>query len=122
MTKTGHELSDIGRTLSWSALYSFITQIGPESALAKDMDSDAAEWSGRVKTNAILADIFDLLAVINANLVGLMTRKRPQQPKPYPRPGREETGKDERKFGHGALPVDELRNWIAEKRRGSRHD
>ena len=117
MTNTGHELSDIGRTLSWSALHSFITQIGPDSALAKSMDRELADWSGRVKTNAILADIFDLLAAINANLVGLMTRKRPKQPKPYPRPGREDAGRDEKKFGRGALPVDELRKWIAEKQR-----
>ena len=115
MTKTGHDLSDVGRTLSWSALRSFIENIGADSAIARDTSPDIAVWSSRVKTNAILADIFDLLAAINANLIAMGSHKRPVRPKEYPRPGRPD---NEKRYGKGAMPVDELRKWIAEKQSG----
>ena len=106
----------MGRTLSWSALRSFLTHIGANSATAKDLDPDVAVWSTTTKTNAILADIFDLLAAINANIVAIGSHKRPKRPKEYPRPGRE--NKDEKKYGRGAMPVADLRKWIAEKQSG----
>ena len=68
------------------------------------------------KTNAILADIFDVLAQINANLVAMGSHKKAKEPKYYPRPGNEPK-KNTKHFGSGALPVDELERWIEEKRR-----
>jgi hypothetical protein len=59
----------------------------------------------------MLADIFDVLCQINANMVGGLSHKRPQRPKPYPRPW-----VDKRKTGKGALPVSELEKWIEQKR------
>lgn len=76
---------------------------------------DMAEWSGATKTNVILADIYDILAMINANLVAIGSRKPAKKPKPYPRPNKKEP-EDEKHFGRGALPPDELRKWIEEKR------
>lgn len=61
----------------------------------------------------ILADIYDLLAVMNANLVGLASRKPAKKPKRYKRPGIEDDTK--KTIGKGALPVEELHKWIEKK-------
>lgn len=116
LTQTGHDIEDIGRTLSWEALNSFLRFIGPESALAKEQDQDTAVWATRMKTNSILADIYDILAMINANLVASVTRKPAKTPKRYPRPWKNKT-ENERHIGSGALPPDELRKWMEKKRK-----
>lgn len=71
-------------------------------------------WENTLTTNRLLADIYDLLQVINANVCGLGGAKH-KKIKPYPRP----TDKDENKrVGKGALPLDELRKWIRSKQNG----
>ena len=74
-----------------------------------------SSWATLAKTNAILADIFDVLAQINANLVALGSGRPAKQPKPYPRPVKK-TPENEKHIGSGALPPDELRAWFEEKR------
>ena len=113
--KTGYELNDVGRTLSWEALDSFLKHAAPDSALIKQLDPETAAWASTIKTNAILADIFDILATINANLMAVGSGKAARRPKPYPRPGKRSPD-NEQHFGSGALPPDELRKWIEEKR------
>ena len=115
LTKTGHQIDDIGRTLSWEALDSFLRFDGPESALAMEQDQDKAVWGTRVKTNAILADIYDMLAMINANLVGYASRQPAKNPKKYKRPWKKKAD-HESHIGSGALPHDELEKWMEEKR------
>ncbi len=78
-----------------------------------ELDPDLAAWAGAVKTNAILADIYDMLAMINVNLCALGTGKRAKKPKPYKRPG----DKDKKQIGKKALPPDQLREWFANKRK-----
>ena len=104
----------MGRTLSWGALRSFVEQIGADSAIARATNPEYAVWSTTTKTNALLADIFDLLAAINANLVAIGTHSKPKRPKEYPRPGK--APDNEKKYGKGAMPVADLREWIAKKR------
>lgn len=77
------------------------------------MDPDLAAWAGLPKTNAILADIYDVLALINSNLVAMGSGKRASKPKPYSRPG----DKDKQKIGKNALPPDQLKDWFAKKRK-----
>ena len=117
LTKTGHELKDIGRTLSWSALESFISYEPNDSALARELDDEYPIWSMRIKTNGILADIYDILAQINANLVAIGEGRESKQIKPYPRPGVEDTRDNVKHFGKGALPKGEFRKWLERKRR-----
>lgn len=74
-----------------------------------------AFWSSRAKTNSILADIFDVLSQINANLVAIGSHKQSKKPKPYPRPGDRE--KKEKKIGKNALPAAELDSWLEKKRK-----
>lgn len=92
--------------------------MGSDSALARDMGRSTG-WEDTIKTNAILADIYDLLQVINANIINMMTKgKKKKTVKPYPRPGRDDN--NERKIGKGAMPLNDLREWIRRKRNGER--
>ncbi len=113
LTRTGYEVEDIGGALSWGAFESFIKNIGPESALGRELGYSTG-WNTQTKTNAILADIYDLLQLINRNIVASHSKGRvAAKIKPYPRPGKE----DEKKVGKGALPVKDLRAWFEEKRK-----
>ncbi len=113
MTRTHYTLQDVGGALPWSSLASFIKYLGGDSALAKDLDKSTG-WDETIRTNAILADIYDLLQVINANLVQFATQgKKKPKTKPYPRPGRDND--NTHKIGRDALPVDELHEWIRKR-------
>ena len=80
----------------------------------REIEPEYHLWDTRAKTNAILADIFDVLAVINANIVSMANGKKAKRPPIYPRPGVE--NKNQKKYGSGALPQNELRAWIEKKR------
>lgn len=84
--------------------------MGSDSALARDLDKRTG-WEDTIQTNILLADIYDLLQVINANICGGKKRNF----KPYPRPGRRD---DNKKIGKGAMPLTELLNWIKERQHG----
>ena len=114
LTRTGYELRDIGGGLSWHALESFISNLEESSALARELNGEYHVWASTLKTNGILADIYDVLSQINANLVALGKRSASKPVQPYPRPGMEE--KREEKIGKGALPKEELKEWIERKR------
>lgn len=124
LTKTGHELRDVGRTLSWDALASFVLHIDGESALSRDLDAEHQIWATTTKTNGILADIYDMLAQINANLVSIGNRKPAKQPKPYPRPNMEVKQENVKHYGRDPLPKGEFRTWLEKKRkeRNARND
>ena len=112
ITSASVELDDIGSALSWGAFLSFIRHLPVESATYQELHPEVKEWSGSFKTNLILADIYDVLSQINANLCGGFSRRRPQRVKPYPRPWIKE-----RVIGKGALPASELEEWIEKARR-----
>ena len=115
ITRTNYTIDDVGGALSWSSLASFVKHLQGDSALARDLGK-ATGWEDTIKTNAILADIFDLLQVINANLVALGNHGKTRKTiKPYPRPGKDDN--TERKIGKGALPLSEMRKWIENRRR-----
>lgn len=118
LTRTGHELKDVGRSLSWGALASFILQRDEKSAISRDLDEDSALWATTTKTNGILADIFDMLAQINANIVAIGNKKEARDVPRYPRPGvNVEANNNVKKIGSGGLPPDELADWFEMKRR-----
>ena len=85
----------------------------PDSAIAHELEPQLADFSSQFKTNVILADIYDVLAQINANIVAGFSRKRTSKPKRYPRPGDD----DKRRIGKGGVTVNELDSWFAEKKR-----
>ena len=69
-----------------------------------------------MKTNAILADIYDMLAMINANLCALGSGKRATRPKEYQRPN----DNDRKQIGKNAVSPEELRAFFDRKRKESR--
>ena len=109
ITSAGVELSDVGGSLSWGAFASFVKNLNVDSATWRSAHSDLSDWGTILRTNIILADIFDVLAQINANICGGFSRKKPKRMKPYPRPW---AHKSARSIGKGALPKKELREWI----------
>ena len=82
------------------------------SALARDVDDDMTIWNSQLKTNHILADIYDILAAIHYVLIRFAGGKA-QKPKPYPRP--KDKKKNIRHFGKGAMKVDDLKKWLFRK-------
>lgn len=114
LCKTGHSINDVGSTLSWSAMYNFVTHLDEHSALARKISPDAVEWGSITKTNYVLADIFDILSSINYNLCQLAGSKNKHKPKPYPRPYNKE---NKNNFGKGAIPVSDIRNWVKSYRK-----
>lgn len=88
------------------------------SETARELEPELAAWAGVPKTNAILADIYDMLAMINANLVAVGSGKKAKKPKPYKRPG----DKDTKHIGKNALSPDQLREWFKKKRKERRRE
>ena len=111
MTRTNYQLEDVGGVLSWDSLQSFITHLGSDSALARDLGKQTG-WETTLQTNAMLADIYDLLQVINSNICG----GKKKHIKPYPRPNRK--AENTKRIGKGAMPYNKLREWIKERKHG----
>lgn len=113
--KRGYTLDDVGGVLSWDALGDFLAKTEPGSALSYELDPERAQWGTTDGTNAILADIYDLLAAINYNMTAMLTGKRPKKPQPYKRPGQ----KDEKKHvGTASIPIADVKSFILRKLRG----
>ena len=104
-------MDDVGGELSWFALSSFIQNLDSDSALARELKKSTG-WEKTLQANVILADIYDLLQAINANLVAI-GGKRPKTVKPYPRPFRKDDST--KKIGKDPLPFDKLKEWIKGK-------
>ena len=106
MTRTGRTLSeymDMGAA-GRVALLSFINYLPLDSALNNEMnpEDDRGPWFTTVKTNAILADIFDLYVAAHT--------KKGQKPSTYPRP------KQSQKVGKDPIPVSEFWDWWNKER------
>ena len=84
-----------------------------DSELWRSTHDDMAIWSTTLKTNALLADIYDMLAQINSNMVGGFGHKKASKIKPISRPWL--VDKTKRIGGKGALPKNELREWIKKR-------
>ena len=108
MTRTGRTLDEYlqmgaaGRI----ALISFINYLPPDSALSQELNpkDETAAWFTTMKTNAILADIFDAFVAANT--------KKGTKPKAYPRPQAKQT------IGNGAIPVSQFWDWWHEQEKG----
>ena len=71
-----------------------------------------------VKTNEILADIYDLIAFFRYEVISCLSDKKPRKPSLYLRPHK----KEHKKIGKGALPKNDLKKWIYSKLKGSDPD
>lgn len=102
MTRTGRTLEEYLNmgAAGLVALISFIENLPIDSALGKSKypRDEFREWHGTLKTNTILADIFDALVAANT--------KKGHRPKTYPRP------QDNKNIiGSDAIPISEFWDW-----------
>lgn len=87
------------------ALCHFVGQLEEDSALLHEMDGHGGRhWSSRMKTNGLLADLFDAIRQFNYSFA----KEGTAQPKPYPRPWAED--KTER-FGKDPIPIEDFDDW-----------
>lgn len=117
LTQTGYELKDVGKSLTWDSLASFLINTEPDTALGRELDPDTALWASTLKTNGLLADIYDMLAQINANLVAIGSHKPAKAPKPYPRPGMNEKRENVKHYGRDAVSKVDFVAWLDRKRK-----
>ena len=85
--------------------------------MGRENRPEQAGWSTTLKTNLILADIYDALNQLNANVIAIATGKASKRIKPYPRPiERKDNGDNVKHYGSKPLPVQDLEKWFARKR------
>lgn len=118
LTKTNYQLRDVGGALSWGALLHFVQFLPRDSALRQDAapTTDAERWTRGDATATILADLFDLVAQLRAEVAVKGSDHKPKRPRPYPRPG--VTPKDTKHIGKDPIPVREFDGWWDSKSRG----
>lgn len=105
MTRTGRTLEEYMSmgAAGIVALISFIENLPIDSALTKSMNpkDEFGAWGSTAKTNAILADTYDLL---QAHFT-----KKGRNIKPYPRP------QAKKGIGRDAIPISEFWDWWNKK-------
>lgn len=82
--------------------------------MAREINPEVYFWNSRLKTNFILADIWDLLSVINTNLVAIGSRQKAKKAPTYPRPENEDSKEH---YGKDAVSVPELKEFFTNKRK-----
>ena len=101
MTRTGRTLDEFMcmGAAGVAALIAFIENLPIDSALFKSMNpkDGFALWTETLKTNMILADIYDAYTKAHT--------KKGHKHVPYPRP------KKKKAIGKGAIPVSEFWDW-----------
>lgn len=93
------------------ALLHFVHYLDDSSALVAETGEQwrgLGGWSGRMQTNAILADIYDALAAFNTSYIAANSKHKPKKPEQYPRPW---TKKKTKRIGRDAIPITEFNNW-----------
>lgn len=111
MSKTGRtlaEYADMGAE-GLIALSHLVRYLGPDSMVWREVNDgdELPPWTTVAQTNTILADIYDAIAMLNANYVSTHSKRRPT-PKPYRRPNAKPEG---RTLGGGAIPLGEFDAW-----------
>lgn len=112
MTMTGRtldEYADMGAA-GTVALVHLVRYLGPDSALWREthVEDGTWRWATAVGTNAILADMYDKLSMIDAHLVNAHYKNKVRKVDPYPRPNDGPRGEV---VGKGSLPISEFEEW-----------
>ena len=113
ISSAGIEIGDIGGSLSWGAFGSFVKHLSVDSALFRELHPEVEDWGTRLRTNIILADIYDCLAQLNSNIIAGFSHKKSKKPEKYTRPWAKKKFK---KIGT-AVRRKELHDWMEMKRR-----
>lgn len=113
MTRLGLTLGDVPERLSWDALHSFVGHLGEGSALHASMHPDEAQWCSGLKTNILLADIYDAISAMRYQHACSCTprgRRRPAPPEPYPRFWSKKP-RGEKRYGSKPIPIARFDEW-----------
>lgn len=106
MTRTGRTLTEyIGMGAAGKvALLSFVENLPPDSALYRVMypKDEVSDWFTTMKTNAILADLFDVFVKANT--------AKGRKTEVYPRPT------EKKGIGKDAIPISEFWDWWNKER------
>lgn len=89
--------------LTWADLLTIVQQSDRSTALYRAMNPEDHQWD---LATLLLAEIGDALNVANWQRGG---GKKRDYPKPYPRPGVEP---DSVTYGKGAIPIDEMADFL----------
>lgn len=108
MTKVGRTLDDVPDLVSYSALASFMANLGEDSVLWRSMHPEYGGWTS---TQAMLADIVDWSQEVTRCLVAL-GGKRPKALKPYPRPWVKDSSV--KRIGSDPVTVEEFERFWAQ--------
>lgn len=111
LTKTNYQLRDVGGALPWGALLHFVQFLPRDSALKTELVpmTDVERWNDGCANAAILADLFDLVNQMRAEVAVNGTDHKPRRPRPYPRPGAKPKGVQH--VGKDPIPVSEFESW-----------
>lgn len=112
LISSGFTLRDVGDRISWDTLREYLYNASPNSATARKMNPDLSMWASSLKTNALLADIFDVLAMINANICSLGSGQPAKRPPRIEHPG----DKNRQKIGGKRMTMKEFDAHMAKKR------
>lgn len=112
ITRAGMSFDDVPARLSWRALGVFVRHLDASSAYVREVEPERAPWLGTERIPSMLADLFDMVAVLDWHLVCANTprgKQRPRRPKPYPRPWRAKDGGT--RVGRDPIPVSDFNEW-----------
>lgn len=113
MTRTGRTLReylDMGAA-GMVALCHFVRHLPADSVTISTVSGYEylPQWASTLKTNAMLADIYDGISALRYTITASRSKKKPKKPKPYPRPWVEDKGT--RKIGKDPIPVKDFWSW-----------
>jgi hypothetical protein len=99
----GWTLADVPRRVSWRALLAYARTAPRTSALYRVANPEEREWS---PSDWLLADVVDQLQFLRYGFAG----KGAKKPKPYPRPGVDDT--TETTLGGSHMELDDMKKWL----------
>ena len=69
--------------------------------------TEESNFSGPLQANALLADLYDLVAQFAVAYAAAHSKSRPKKPKRYPRPW----DKGEQRIGRDPIPIKDFNSW-----------
>lgn len=109
MTRAGATLDDLGARIPWRAFAHFVAHLDAGSAFVREVAPEAAPWLGTERIQSMLADLIDLVGILDWHIVSANSKRKPRRPKPYPRPWKRDEGKTV--VGRDPIPIKDFDEW-----------
>ncbi len=120
MTMTGRcmrEWTDIGAA-GMVALVHFVRHLDARSALiaeTREHGEELREWSCGLRTNSLLADLYDEIAHLLVSFARVHSKHKVHDPKKYPRPWLDDDSDERRKFGKDPIKIADFADWWTDR-------